>query len=84
MSRLKDKTKRAYLSQDVNLRHRTILDPRVLPEIGYGLNKRPIRLSDYISVPAIDTFGTWRALDLIPVEQLAALKKFTNQLSGRK
>lgn len=83
MSKLKDKTKRAYLSQKVNPRHRTILDPRVLKEVGNGHHQRPIQLSDYISVPAIDTFGTWRTLDLIPAEQLAALKRYTNGLARR-
>lgn len=62
------------------MRMRTILDPRILGEIGYGHNKREIRLSDYISVPAIDTHGTWRAIDLIDPKQLAALKVFTNRL----
>lgn len=64
------------------MRMRTILDPRILSEIGYGHNKRPIRLSDYIAVPAIDTHGTWSMKDLIPATQLAALKRFTNSLPG--
>lgn len=84
MSKVKDRSKRAYLSQDLPLRERMILDPRVLGEIGYGHNKRPIRLSDYIAVPAIDTHGKWKALDLIPPVQLAALKVFTNSLATGK
>lgn len=64
------------------MRMRTILDPRVLPQIGYGHGKRNIVLSDYISVPAIDTHGTWSTKDLIPATQLAALKRFTNALPG--
>ena len=74
------RTARGFLAQHANLRKRTILDPRILPEIGYGHNKRPIRMSDYISVPAIETYGVWKALDLIEPTQLAALKAFTNSL----
>lgn len=81
MSKAKDRTKRAYLSQSQAPRLRTILDPRILPEIGYGQNKRAIRLSDYIAVPAVSTHGTWNTKDLIPVGQLAELKRFTNSLA---
>ena len=81
MSVRKDSTKRDYLKQKSNPRMRTILDPKVLSQVGF--NKRPIRMSDYIAVSAINTYGTWSTKDLIPTVQLAALARFANKLEGR-
>lgn len=58
MSRIKEPTKRSFLNQTEKISYRTILDPRVFAEIS-GRDKRPIRLTDYIAVPRLATFGTF-------------------------
>lgn len=83
MSKMKDRTKRAYLSQEPKPRMRTILDPRVLKEVGSAPGKRPIVTSDYISVPAVATAGTWAMRDLLLPGQLRQLAIYTNKLAGR-
>lgn len=40
-------------------------------------------LEEFVAVPAILTHGTWRILDLLPAEQVAALARFANTLEKR-
>lgn len=39
--------------------------------------------SEFVAVPTVETYGTWRILDLLPVEQVAALARFGNKLEKR-
>jgi hypothetical protein len=57
------------------MRQRTILDPRIqaIP----GPHHFPV-LTDYISVDAINTFGTWQVQDMIPLTSVAELARWAN------
>lgn len=55
------------------LRMKTILDPRVYDRIGYGPNRRRIRAEDYISVPVLLTYGSWKLGELLSMEDMAKL-----------
>lgn len=47
------------------MRLKTVLDPRQSAQIGSTYGKRDPKLTDYIAVPAILTYGTWPVEDLI-------------------
>lgn len=44
-------------------------------------HERPdIRLSDYVTVPAIETYGVWSVQDILPKARVTQLAGFANQL----
>lgn len=56
---------------------------RVLrPSFKSSINDRRVypKLSDYIEVPRLSTYGTYAVVDLISDEQRIALATFTNEL----
>lgn len=42
-----------------------------------------IKLSDYVSVKAVDTYGVWPMVDLLSAENLAELARWTNEEEQR-
>lgn len=42
------------------------------------------RLEDYVSVPTVDTFGTWTMQECMPAEQTAELARWANDYERRK
>lgn len=54
-----------------HMKNGRILQPHERPEI---------KLADYITVPAIETYGVWPVQDIIPKAKVKELAGFANQL----
>lgn len=60
---------------------RTILRPDFVAKDNHGNQIIP-KLSDYLTVPKLATFGTFQVVDLLPMETLVSLSHLRDQLAG--
>ena len=56
----------------------------VRPDFDWGTRNAPRypKLTDYIQVPRLSTIGTFRIVDLLPMETLAGLSHLRDDLNG--
>ena len=59
-----------------------ILRPDFVNRDRYGNNITP-KLADYIVVPRLSTYGTYRIVDMLPFETLVELSHFRDQLARK-
>jgi hypothetical protein len=57
-----------------------VLDPRVSSA---DLRRRGPLLTDYVEVPRLETYGTWRLMDMLPDQSMYNLLTTYNQLTRR-
>ena len=51
----------------------------------FNPQKETLRLKDFVTVPRLDTIGTFQIVDLLPFETLAGLSLLRDELAkGRK
>jgi len=63
------------------VRLRTILNPLSSRQIGTSYGKRAPLLSDYVAIPAVETFGTWPVEELINRDMRDGLACYANWMS---
>lgn len=59
----------------------TVLHPKYVPD---RINHTPPRISDYITVPHLDTIGGWRVAQMLSHREIKLLADLANRLEKER